>query len=63
MTVLDDGPLRVTVAVRFAAVSSEVDASAMDKPGVVSSSVIVITPVASAIDALVGLDKTTLRVS
>ena len=38
---LEDCPLRVTVAVKLAAVSSDVDASAIEREGVASSSVTV----------------------
>ena len=60
---LEDCPLRVTVAVKLAAVSSAVDASAIEREGVASSSVTVITPVASEIEAFVALLKTTSNVS
>ena len=54
VTVCDESPLRVTVAVRFAADSSEVDTSAIESVGVPSSSVIVTVPVATEIAELVG---------
>ena len=49
VTVCDESPLRVMVAVRFAAVSSEVVTSAIESVGVPSSSVIVTVPVAAEI--------------
>ena len=56
-------PLRVTVAVRFEAVSSIVVLSDIDSTGALSSSVIVMTPVATEIEAFTGLLNPMVKVS
>ena len=56
-------PLRVTVAVRLEAVSSAVVSSAIERFTSPSSSVIVIVPVATEIEAFTGLLNPMVKVS
>ena len=63
VTVWDETPLRVIVATKFVAVSSDVVTCATERDGVPSSSVIVTVPVASDIVVFVGLLRPILNVS